>query len=53
MTALALPEDLSSHPVAGGRTGAFSLETVSMTKVFGSLVALDDVSIKVGAGEFA
>jgi ABC-type uncharacterized transport system ATPase subunit len=52
MTALALPEDLSSHPMAGGRTGAFSLETVSMTKVFGSLVALDDVSIKVGAGEF-
>jgi ABC-type uncharacterized transport system ATPase subunit len=52
MTALALPEDLSTHPVAGGRTGAFSLETVSMTKVFGSLVALDDVSIKVGAGEF-
>jgi ABC-type uncharacterized transport system ATPase subunit len=52
MTALALPEDLSSHPIAGGRTGAFSLETVSMTKVFGSLVALDDVSIKVGAGEF-
>jgi simple sugar transport system ATP-binding protein len=52
MTALALPEDLSTHPVGGGRTGAFSLETVSMTKVFGSLVALDDVSIKVGAGEF-
>lgn len=52
MTALALPEDLSAHPVTGGRTGAFSLETVSMTKVFGSLVALDDVSIKVGAGEF-
>jgi ABC-type bacteriocin/lantibiotic exporter with double-glycine peptidase domain len=39
-------------PSPGGRTGAFSLETVSMTKVFGSLVALDDVSIKVGAGEF-
>ncbi|MBV6650574.1 MAG: ATP-binding cassette domain-containing protein, partial [Hoeflea sp.] len=52
MTALALPEDQSSHSVTGSRSGAFSLETVSMTKVFGSLVALDDVSIKVGAGEF-
>ena len=48
MTALALPADLSGHAAAGARTGAFSLETVSMTKVFGSLVALDDVSIKVG-----
>jgi general nucleoside transport system ATP-binding protein len=27
-----------------------SLETIGMTKIFGSLVALDDVSIKVGAG---
>ena len=27
-----------------------SLETVGMTKIFGSLVALDDVSIKVEAG---
>ena len=52
MTALAFPEDLSAHPVTGGRSSAFSLETVSMTKVFGSLVALDEVSIKVGAGEF-
>jgi simple sugar transport system ATP-binding protein len=31
---------------------AFGLETVGMTKIFGSLVALDDVSIKVGSGEF-
>jgi general nucleoside transport system ATP-binding protein len=31
---------------------AFSLETVGMSKVFGSLVALDDVSMKVEPGEF-
>ena len=29
-----------------------SLETVGMTKIFGPLVALGDVSIKVEAGEF-
>jgi simple sugar transport system ATP-binding protein len=29
-----------------------SLETIGMTKIFGSLVALDDVSIKVPAGSF-
>src|ERR1700722_20355517 len=29
-----------------------SLETIGMTKVFGSLVALDDVSINVPAGTF-
>src|ERR1700729_2297009 len=29
-----------------------SLETIGMTKVFGSLVALDDVSISVPAGAF-
>jgi len=29
-----------------------SLETIGMTKVFGSLVALDNVSIKVPAGTF-
>jgi len=45
------PEILSPPSVVGG-TGAFSLETASMTKIFGSLVALDNVSIKVGAGEF-
>ncbi|MEL6921822.1 MAG: ATP-binding cassette domain-containing protein, partial [Pseudomonadota bacterium] len=31
---------------------AFGVETVSMTKRFGSLVALNNVSIKVKAGEF-
>jgi general nucleoside transport system ATP-binding protein len=31
---------------------AFSLETRGMSKVFGSLVALDDVSMKVEPGEF-
>ena len=29
-----------------------SLEAIGMTKVFGPLVALDDVSIKVEAGSF-
>jgi general nucleoside transport system ATP-binding protein len=29
-----------------------SLETIGMTKVFGSLVALDDVSVKIPAGTF-
>jgi ABC-type uncharacterized transport system ATPase subunit len=29
---------------------AIGIETVGMTKIFGSLVALEDVSIKVGAG---
>lgn len=39
--------------VAGSvKAGAFSLETVSMSKQFGPLVALDDVSIRVKAGEF-
>ena len=33
-------------------TRAPSLETIGMTKIFGSLVALDDVSIKVAAGTF-
>ncbi len=36
-------------PAAGG---APSLEAVNMTKIFGPLVALDDVSIKVEAGSF-
>jgi simple sugar transport system ATP-binding protein len=31
---------------------ALSIETVGMTKIFGPLVALDDVSIKVEAGSF-
>ena len=29
-----------------------SLETIGMTKIFGSLVALEDVSIKIEAGTF-
>ena len=37
---------------AGRRMRALSLETVGMTKIFGPLVALGDVSIKVEAGEF-
>src|SRR5204863_6167301 len=32
--------------------GAPSLEATGMTKIFGPLVALDDVSIKVEAGSF-
>lgn len=38
------------EPQTSGR--APSLEAVGMTKIFGSLVALDDVSIKVEAGSF-
>ena len=37
-------------PVASGR--APSLEAVGITKIFGPLVALDDVSVKVEAGSF-
>jgi general nucleoside transport system ATP-binding protein len=37
---------------AAGRIRAPALETIGMTKVFGSLVALDDVSIAVEAGAF-
>jgi general nucleoside transport system ATP-binding protein len=37
---------------APAETRAISLETVGMTKIFGPLVALGDVSIKVEAGEF-
>ena len=39
-------------PAPQPRNRAFSLETVGMSKIFGSLVALDDVSMKVNAGEF-
>jgi len=35
-----------------GAARGMALETRGMTKSFGSLVALDDVSIRVGAGEF-
>jgi len=41
----------ASAPDTGGMR-APSLETLGMTKVFGPLVALDDVSIKVEAGTF-
>ncbi|MCB1426347.1 MAG: ATP-binding cassette domain-containing protein, partial [Notoacmeibacter sp.] len=51
--------DAQVAPVsAGAATGAapakrgFGLETVGMTKVFGSLTALDDVSIRIEPGEF-
>ena len=40
----------ASQPILNGR--APSLEAIGMTKVFGSLVALDDVSIRVEAGSF-
>ncbi len=38
-------------PIAKQPRG-MALETRGMTKIFGSLVALEDVSIRVGAGEF-
>ena len=44
---------MRAAPAAGGASATLrapSLETVGMTKVFGSLVALDDVSIKVEPG---
>ncbi|MEM0899858.1 MAG: ABC transporter ATP-binding protein [Pseudomonadota bacterium] len=44
------PTSLAAKPLSDRR--AFGIETVSMTKRFGSLVALDDVCIKVHAGEF-
>jgi general nucleoside transport system ATP-binding protein len=40
----------ASQPILNGR--APSLEAVGMTKIFGPLVALDEVSIKVEAGSF-
>ena len=39
-------------PGGAGTARAFGLETVSMRKQFGPLVALDDVSIRVRPGEF-
>lgn len=51
MDAAARPiEQTTLHPP--GEQRAISLETIGMTKIFGSLVALDNVSIKVEAGEF-
>ena len=38
--------------LAAPQTRAIGLETVGMTKVFGPLVALDDVSINVAPGSF-
>jgi len=43
-------EPSTLHPPSAQR--AISLKTLGMTKIFGSLVALDDVSITVEAGEF-
>ncbi len=41
---------LAAHDAAPATRRAISLETVGMTKIFGSLVALEDVSVKVRAG---
>ena len=41
------------EPAAAPAMRAPSLETIGMTKIFGSLVALEDVSIKVEAGHRA
>ncbi len=43
---------VSHLPAADTKARAPSLEAVGMTKIFGPLVALDDVSIKVEAGSF-
>src|SRR3984957_11350887 len=50
--AVSVAEQLSPPPAAAGKVRALSLETIGMTKVFGPLVALDDVSISVEAGAF-
>ena len=50
---MSVAEQLIAPPaVAAGKARAVSLETIGMTKIFGSLVALDDVSISVEAGAF-
>jgi simple sugar transport system ATP-binding protein len=41
---------LAQSPAASHPRRAIGLETAGMTKIFGSLTALDDVSIKVAAG---
>ena len=41
--------------MTGERTneqGTFGIEAIAMTKRFGTLAALDDVSLKVAAGSF-
>jgi general nucleoside transport system ATP-binding protein len=43
---------LSVVPATAPSMRALSLETIGMTKIFGPLVALEDVSIKVEAGTF-
>jgi ABC-type uncharacterized transport system ATPase subunit len=50
---VSVAEKLSRPPTADtGEVRALSLETIGMTKIFGPLVALDDVSIAVEAGAF-
>ena len=49
MSAVAL-HDVGPPAAADASRRAVSLETVGMTKIFGSLVALEDVSIKVRPG---
>ena len=39
-------------PPAGDAVRAYSLKTIGVSKIFGPLTALDDVSISVEAGEF-
>jgi simple sugar transport system ATP-binding protein len=45
-------EALAPAPVNGGRRTAVGVETVGMTKIFGSFTALEDVSITVRPGSF-
>ena len=45
----ALPSDFAESPTRGRALG---LETVGMTKIFGSFAALEDVSLKVAPGSF-
>ncbi len=51
---MSVAEALSPARTSGSaaQIRGLSLETVGMTKIFGPLVALDDVSISVEAGEF-
>ena len=49
MSALASP---AVTPAIAAPSRAIGLETISIRKIFGPLIALDDVSIKVPAGSF-
>jgi simple sugar transport system ATP-binding protein len=49
---VSVAEQLSPPQAAAGAVRALSLETIGMSKIFGPLVALDDVSISVEAGAF-